>query len=246
MNFCREIPTASELLQIFLGRFQLLPQHCPAALNLGFKFIVRYVHYHPNFPFVANQSAMPVQDEASATKSHQQKIESAFEHISKFTEEDRQHYIKSMVREDEQNNWTTQPTYDALLIRYLPQLLGKEPTQTQEEAKPEPLPTPTASTTELDQLSNKIQRETALVLDKFLEKQLEELCEIEAKIYRESTQIFNQVLERGLEEVNQIKAKMEEESALIWVKFEAKVHGESTQFLNQILETKLEEVYEIV
>ena len=148
-----------------------------------------------------------------------------------------------MVREDEQNNWTTQPTYDALLIRYLPQLLGKEsllresqtkgPTQTQthtqEKAKPEqaetqtkthqthtlhkcscgalltktkiakhlrsdfhlnalskktkpvltqreantePLPTPTASTAELDQLSNKIQRETALILDKILGKQL--------------------------------------------------------------------------
>ena len=89
MNFCREIKTASELLQIFLGRFQLLPQHCPAALNLGFKFIVRYVHYHPNFPFVANQTAMPFKDEASATKFHQQKIESAFENISKFTEEDR-------------------------------------------------------------------------------------------------------------------------------------------------------------
>ena len=90
-----------------------------------------------------------------------------------------------MVREDEQNNWTTQPTYDALLIRYRPQLLGREPaetqtqkqtqtqTQTQDEAKTEPLPTPTASTAELDQLSRKIQEESALVLDKFLEKQLE-------------------------------------------------------------------------
>ena len=74
-----------------------------------------------------------------------------------------------MVREDEQNNWTTQPTYDALLIRYLPQLLGREPassgtptvenptqTQTLEEAKPEPLPTTSSSITELDQLSSKI------------------------------------------------------------------------------------------
>ncbi len=114
MNFSREIKTASEILQIFLGRFQLLPQHCPAALNLGFKFIVRYVHYHPAFPFTANQSAMPFKDEAAATTFHQEKIDSAFAHISKFTEEDRQHYIKTMVREDEQNNWTAQPTYDAL------------------------------------------------------------------------------------------------------------------------------------
>jgi hypothetical protein len=59
MNFCREIKTASELLQIFVGLFQLLPQHCPAALHLGFTFIVRYVHYHPNFPFTVNQSEMP-------------------------------------------------------------------------------------------------------------------------------------------------------------------------------------------
>ena len=72
MNFCRDIQTANELLQVFLGRFQLLPQHCPAALHLGFKFIVRYVHYHPNFPFTVNQTAMPFKDEASAIKFHQQ------------------------------------------------------------------------------------------------------------------------------------------------------------------------------
>ena len=171
MNFCREIQTTSELLQIFLGRFQLLPQHCPAAQNLGFKFIVRHVCYNPNSPFTVYETAYPFKDEDAATKFRQRKIDSALANIAKFTEEDRQHYIKSMVREDEQNNWNTQPTYDALLIRYLPQLLGKEPaetqTQTQEEAKPEPLPTPTASTAELDQLSNKIQRESALVLDKF-------------------------------------------------------------------------------
>ena len=120
MNFSREIQTPADVLQLFLGRFQLLPQHCPSALHLGFKFIVRYVHYHPNFPFVANQTAMPFKDEGSAARFHQQKIESAFPNISQFTEESRQHYIKNMVREDEQNNWTTQPTYDALLIRYLP------------------------------------------------------------------------------------------------------------------------------
>ena len=136
MNFCREIKNTSEIFQMFSGRFQLLPQHCPAALNLGFKFIVRYVHYHPNFPFSVNQTAMPFKDEGAATKFHQRKIDSALANVANFTEEDRQHYIKSMVREDEQNNWNTQPTYDALLIRYLPQRLGKEPaeiqTQTQE------------------------------------------------------------------------------------------------------------------
>ena len=102
MNFGREIQTTSELLQIFVGRFQLLPQHCPSALNLGFKFIVRYVYYHPNLPFTANQTAMPFKDEAAAAKFHQQRIDSTFANMSTFTEEDRQHYIKSMVREDEQ------------------------------------------------------------------------------------------------------------------------------------------------
>ena len=79
MNFCRDIQTANELLQVFLGRFQLLPQHCPAALHLGFKFIVRYVHYHPHFPFTVNQSAMPFQDEVAATRFYLQRVESAFE-----------------------------------------------------------------------------------------------------------------------------------------------------------------------
>jgi hypothetical protein len=118
---------------------------------------------------------MPFENEASATKFQQQKNENALANIAKFSEEDRQHYIKYMVREDGENNWNTQPTYDALLIRYLPQLLGKGQTETEPEVKQVPLPTPTASTAELDQLSRKIQEETALVLDKFLEKQIKKL-----------------------------------------------------------------------
>ena len=98
------------------------------------------------------------------------------------------------------------------------------------EIKTEPLPTPTASTAELDQLSNKIKRESALVLDTFLEQQLDELYEIETKIYRESAQIFNQVLEQGLQEVNQIKAKMEEESALIWSNLKPKSTEKAPNF----------------
>ena len=123
MNFSQEIQTPANVLQLFLGRFQLLPEHCPAALNLGFRFIVRYVHYHPHFPFTVNERGFPFREEEEAKRFHQQRIESAFENISKFTEESREHYIKNMVREDDQNNWTTQPTYDALLLRYLPKLL---------------------------------------------------------------------------------------------------------------------------
>ena len=158
MNFSREIQTPADVLQLFLGRFQLLPQHCPAALNLGFKFIVRYVHYHPNFPFVANQTAMPFKDEGSATRFHQQKIESAFSKISQFTEESRQHYIKNMVREDEQNNWTTQPTYDALLIRYLPKLLPALDRHLHPQ-KAEPLPAPTTDVSRFcTKLENKLNK----------------------------------------------------------------------------------------
>ncbi len=120
MNFCREIQTTSELLQIFLGLFQLLPQHCPAAPNLGFKFIFRYVHYHPTFPFTVNQRGFPFKDEDEAKRFLQQRVESSYLSISKFKEESRKHYVASMVSEDCQQNRTTNPTYDALLIRYLP------------------------------------------------------------------------------------------------------------------------------
>ena len=163
MNFCREIKNTAEISQLFSGRFQVLPEHSPSALNLGFKFIVRFVCYNPASPFTVYETAYPFKDEASATKFQQRKIELAFANIAKFSEEDRQHYIKNIVREDGENNWNTQPTYDALLIRYLPQLLGKGQTETEPEAKQEPLPTPTASTAELDQLSRKIQKETALI-----------------------------------------------------------------------------------
>ena len=253
MNFCREIKNTAEISQFFLGRFQVLPQHCPAALNLGFKFIVRYVYYHPKFPFSVNQAAMPFKDEASATQFQQQKIEIAFENIAKFSEEDRQHYIKHVVREDGGNNWNTQPTYDALLIRYLPQLLAKEETQTQtqEEAKQEPLPTPTASTAELDQLSRKIQKETTLILDKIfnqvLERELKNVYEIEAKMNGESAQIFTQNLEDNLEKLSEIEDNMKRESAHIWVSIEAKVKRAQIldRISNKILEQKLKEVYEI-
>ncbi len=154
MNFCREMKTASEFLQIFLGRFQLLPQQCPAAL--GFKFIVRYVHYHPTFPFTVSQGPISCEDEGEAKRFHQQRIESTFSNISQLTEESREHYVTNMVSEDEQNNWTTQTTYHALLIRYLPKLLPafaqhlgnvQEPEQakTPTEVKPEQAETQTTA-----------------------------------------------------------------------------------------------------
>ena len=85
----------------------------------------------------------------------------------------------------------------------------------------EPLPTPTASTAELDQLSRKIQKETAFYLTVLLERELEKLSEIEDNMKRES--------------------------AHIWVSIEAKVKRAQIldRISNKILEQKLKEVYEI-
>ena len=97
-----------------------------------------------------------------------------------------------MVREDGKTNWTIPPTYDALLLRYLPDLhialkthlkldsavvdtgdfkyqgwstgvRGKR-RRAKQELKPEPLPTPTSSISELDQLSSKISQGSTNVL----------------------------------------------------------------------------------
>ena len=108
-------------------------------------------------------------------------IDHAVDHISKFLEEDRERLASAMLREDGRGNYTVHPTYDALLIKYLPELLlGLTPNVNQ------PLPTPTSSIAELDQLSNKIQKETAFYLTVLLERELKEVCEIEAKIQKES------------------------------------------------------------
>ncbi len=145
------------------------------------------------------------------------KIESAFENISKFTEDDRQHYIKYIVREDEQTNWTTQPPYDALLIRYLTELLRKD------EAEPEqtePLPLLTSSITELDQLSRKIASESLDVLakldGKFMMQELasisrarDYIIHLEAKVNRESGFVEHMLLKENLKKFYEIEANIQ-------------------------------------
>lgn len=71
------------------------------------------------------------------------------------TVESRQHYIDSMVQEDEQNNWTTQPTYDALLIRYLPKLLSALDRHLHPQ-KAEPLP---LLTTDVSRFCTKLEKQ---------------------------------------------------------------------------------------
>ena len=234
MNFCPKLDSNNAIFKTFLRRFQLLPQHCPAALHLGFKFIVRYVHYSPSSPFSVYEGAMPFKDEAQAKRYLELRIENAHSIISKFTEESREHYVKYMVRIDDQNDWTVAPTYDALLIRYCPRLLrdlskhlGKEP---KEEANPEPLPTPTSSITELDQLSNKIAQESTKVLVEFDHKfMMQELASasksrdyinhIESKVSRESGYVEQLLLSENLKQLSEIEANIQRESFAISTKF---------------------------
>ncbi len=110
MNLCRGIQTASELSQIFLGRFQLLPQPCLAALPLGFKCIVRYARYHPTFPFRVYGRGLPFKDFGEAARFHQQKAENAHNNMSNFTEETRERLASQTFSEDdEQIGPFTQP-----------------------------------------------------------------------------------------------------------------------------------------
>ncbi len=93
MNCCPKLDSNNAIFKIFLGRFQLLPQHCPAALRLGFKFIVRYVHYSPTSLFSVYQGAMPFKDEAQAKRYLELRVENAHSIISQFTEESREQYV---------------------------------------------------------------------------------------------------------------------------------------------------------
>ncbi len=107
MNFCRELQTTSEILQIFFGRSQLLPQHCPVALHLGFKFIARYIHHHPMFPFTVNERGFPFKEEGEAKQFLERGIESACENLRAFEQncsDDRERRISQMVTEDGEAN----------------------------------------------------------------------------------------------------------------------------------------------
>jgi hypothetical protein len=231
MNFCPKLDSNNAIFKTFLGRFQVVPQHCPAALHLGFKFIVRYVHYSPSSPFSVYEGAMPFKDEAQAKRYLEQRIENARSIISQITDESREHYVKYIVRIDDQNGWTVAPTYDALLIRYCPRLLrdlskhlGKEP---KEDANPEPLPTPTSSITELDQSSNKIAQGSTKVLAEFDHKfTMQELASasksrdyinhLESKVSRESGYVEQLPLSENLKQLSEIEATIQRESFAIF------------------------------
>ncbi len=62
-------------------------------------------------------------DEGETKRSYQQRSENTIQHMSKITEVNRERLANQMANEDDQTTWTVHPTYDALLIRYLPKLL---------------------------------------------------------------------------------------------------------------------------
>ena len=60
MNFSQVNLSICQVAQTFLNRFQVLPQHCPCALKLGFTHIVRFVSYDPRTPFVFSREGFPL------------------------------------------------------------------------------------------------------------------------------------------------------------------------------------------
>ena len=161
MNNSQVNLSIAQVAQTFLNRFQVLPQHCPCALKLGFTHIVRFVSYDPRTPFCVCERGFPFTSEDEAKWYCQIQIKHAVDRISKFPEEERERFASVMLRDDGKGNYTVHPTYDALLTKYLPELLlGLNPNSSK------PLPTPTSSITELDQFSSKIASESLDVLAK--------------------------------------------------------------------------------
>ena len=154
MNFSQVNLSTSQVAVTFLNRFQVLPQHCPCALKLGFTYIVRFVSYDPRTPFCVCERGFPFRSEDEAKRFCQIKIKHAIDHVLKFSEQERERFASVMLREDGKGNYTVHPTYDALLIKYLPELLlGLNPKVSQ------PLPTPSVDVTKwCNKLENKLSK----------------------------------------------------------------------------------------
>ena len=171
MNFSQVNLSINQVAQTFLNRFQVLPQHCPCALRLGFTHIVRFVSYDPRTPFCVLERGFPFRSEDEAKRYCQIQIKHAIDRISKFPEEERERFASVMLREDGRGNYTVHPTYDALLIKYLPELLlGLNPKVSQ------PLPTPSVDVTKW---CNKLEDKLSKSL-----KKVEFLLLIKVKTYR--------------------------------------------------------------
>ncbi len=98
------------------------------------------------------ERGFPFRSEDETKRFCQIKIKHAIDHISKFSEEERERPASAMLQEDGKGNYQAHPTYDALLIKYLPELLiGLNPNAAQ------PLPTPGVDVTRWStKLENKL------------------------------------------------------------------------------------------
>ena len=123
MNRCPVFQTAAEICQTFLGRFQVVPRSSPCALHLGFTHLVRFVSYDPRCPFTVLERGSPFRSEAEAGHYCKTQLEYAIERISKFPEEERERLATAILHESA-SEYRTHPTYDALLLKYLPELLS--------------------------------------------------------------------------------------------------------------------------
>ena len=123
MNRCPVFQTAAEICRTFFGRFQVVPQSSPCALHLGFTHLVRFVSYDPRYPFEVLDRGSPFRSEAEADQYCKTQLEYAIERISEFREEERERLAAAMLHESA-SGYQAHPTYDALLLKYLPELLS--------------------------------------------------------------------------------------------------------------------------
>jgi hypothetical protein len=159
--------STTAICQIFLDRFQVSLEQHPCALRLGFTHIVRFVYYDPRTPFTVYPSGYPFKSEDEATRFCKSKLNRAIDYISKFPEQERERLATAMLREDGKGNHEVRATYDALLLKYLPQLLPTfhRPMNPDIQPEPKPLSTPTVDVTRFcAKLSNSISKSLKAVV----------------------------------------------------------------------------------
>ncbi len=84
----------------------------------------------------------PFGSEEQAKQFCQTQIKHAVDHVLNVSEQERERLSSVMLREDGKGNHQAHPTYDALLIKYRPELIiGLNPSVSQ------PLPTPSVDVT---------------------------------------------------------------------------------------------------
>ena len=167
MNRCQANLSIGELLQIFLDRFQVFPQHTPFALHMGWTHLVRFVRYNPMSPFSVEESGCPFASEGDAQQFCRTQLEHAVDRISQFSEEERERLVTAMLREDDAGICKVHATYDALLLKYFPVLMPALSRHVNITKKRGKIALPPAPSLEgLDDVAAKVSKTTPKVLAK--------------------------------------------------------------------------------